>query len=86
MNDYAQHQASFSGGMTGEGIIARFITNWQAKRAVKNLWQLDDHMLNDMGLTREEVAWAITRPLSINAVQALEDCNSKHFRAAKTAY
>ncbi|MDE2445009.1 MAG: DUF1127 domain-containing protein [Alphaproteobacteria bacterium] len=79
MNDYAQHQANLSGD-ANEGIIARFINNWQARRAVKSIAKLDDHILRDMGLTRAEVNWAADQPFTVNAVQALEECNANHLR------
>ncbi|MGI9503925.1 MAG: hypothetical protein ACR2RE_12825 [Geminicoccaceae bacterium] len=47
--------------------------------AVRRRWRLyrmqrlDDHMLDDIGVTREELEWAISLPLRVNAALALHD-------------
>ena len=81
MNDYAHHQAQVSGSLEGQGILARLIENFHSHRAVKKLWAMDDHMLRDMGVTREELAWATNRPFYVNAVAALEDRSSTRRRS-----
>lgn len=73
MNDYAQHQAQISGSLEGGGILWKLIHNFQARSAIKQLSQMDDHMLRDMGVTRAEINWAASRPFSVNAVNALEE-------------
>jgi uncharacterized protein YjiS (DUF1127 family) len=49
---------------------------WRARRldraAFKSLLLLDDHLLEDLGCTREEIRWAAALPLSVNAALALE--------------
>jgi uncharacterized protein YjiS (DUF1127 family) len=47
--------------------------NWQAKRSVATLINLNDHLLRDVELTRADVEWALSLPLSVNAMQALEE-------------
>jgi uncharacterized protein YjiS (DUF1127 family) len=81
MNDYALHQAQVSGSLEGGGFISKLIHNIQARRTVKQLWQMDDHMLRDMGVTREEIAWAASRPFYHNAAMALEERSSTRRRA-----
>ena len=48
---------------------------WRARRRDRavflGLLQLDDHLLDDLGCTREEVRWAAALPLSESAAQAL---------------
>lgn len=54
---------------------ARFATryrNWRARRNVRNLLELDDRMLADIGVRRDEVAWAAQLPLAVNAALELE--------------
>ena len=81
MNDYAHHQAQVSGSLEGEGIISRLITNFQARRTVKQLSRMDDFMLRDLGVTRAEVNWASSQPFYVNAANALEDRSSTRRRA-----
>ncbi len=80
MNDYAHHQAQVSGSLEGEGIISRLIHNFQARRTVKQLSQMDDYMLQDLGVTREDIYWAYSRPFYVNAANALEERSSSRRR------
>jgi uncharacterized protein YjiS (DUF1127 family) len=41
------------------------------RRAFMNTFRLDDKMLDDIGVTREEVEWAASLPLRVNASHAL---------------
>jgi uncharacterized protein YjiS (DUF1127 family) len=54
------------------GILARTIDNWRARKAVRELLDMEDHLLADMGVYRADVAWAAQLPLSQNAVLALD--------------
>jgi hypothetical protein len=73
MNDYALHQARVSGNLEGGGLLTRLIANWQARRGVASLVELDDHMLRDIGVSRGDVAGLKHLPLSQNAAQVLEE-------------
>jgi uncharacterized protein YjiS (DUF1127 family) len=46
--------------------------NWRARRSVRNMLELDDRMLADIGVRRDEVAWASQLPLAVNAALELE--------------
>ena len=81
MNDYAHHQAQVSGSLEGEGILSRLIHNFQARRTVKQLSQMDDYMLRDLDVTREEINWAYNQPFYVNSANALEDRSSNRRRA-----
>ena len=73
MDNYALHQAQTAGGSADEGILVRFYHNWQSRRAVSKLAELDNHYLNDIGLTPADVNWAASQPLTVNASLALEE-------------
>lgn len=55
------------------GFVARIYENWQARKTVRSLLKLEDHVLHDVGTLRKDVEWAAQLPLSINAALALEE-------------
>jgi uncharacterized protein YjiS (DUF1127 family) len=55
------------------GFIVRFAENWQARRSLRKLLALDDHVLRDTGTSRGDVEWAVGLPLTVNAALALEE-------------
>lgn len=59
------------------GFVARAFENWQARRAVRSLLKLEDHILHDAGTQRGDVEWAAHLPLSVNAALALEERTRK---------
>jgi uncharacterized protein YjiS (DUF1127 family) len=73
MRDFAIHQAEFSGSLPQSGYLGRIWRNWTARRAVASLDRLDDFLLQDIGVTRDEVRRAAHSPLSENAALVLED-------------
>ena len=59
------------------GILVRSIENWQARRAVRSLLKLEDHILRDAGTTRCDVEWALHLPFSVNPALALDERTRK---------
>ncbi len=45
--------------------------NWKTRNQVRNLAHYEQRMLDDMGVTRDEVVWASRLPLSLNAAWEL---------------
>lgn len=72
MRQYALHQAMALEQAQGQSIFAKAFRNWKARRQVTRLQDLDDHILYDIGVTREDIAWAAGLPLADNAAQFLE--------------
>ena len=73
MRDYALHQAQTAGNLPGAGILEKLLRNWLARKAVRRLQDLDDHLLRDIGANREDIRWAASLPLSHNPALALEE-------------
>jgi uncharacterized protein YjiS (DUF1127 family) len=72
MKDYVLNRA-ISLEAVGISPLRRFVKNWLARRAITKLHRLDDYLLSDIGVTREEVQWAQGLPLTCNAALALEE-------------
>jgi len=72
MKNYALHQAEAGGFVLGVPNLATYMRNWQARRAVRNLQGLDDHLLRDMGVTRAGINAALRQPLDTNPALYLE--------------
>ncbi len=73
MRDYALTRAQAAEDTGSASILGRLIRNWRARRAVARLDLLDDRMLRDIGLTREDLRWASGLPLSVNAALAMDE-------------
>lgn len=72
MRDYALHRA-MALGETGGWSVSLFFRRWWARRFVRKLEQLEDHLLADIGVTRDDLQWAAGLPLSVNAAIALDE-------------
>jgi uncharacterized protein YjiS (DUF1127 family) len=73
MRDYALSRAIFHDEARGPSIFHRLYRNWQARRRIERLAGYDDYLLRDIGVSREEIAWAQGLPLTVNAALALEE-------------
>jgi uncharacterized protein YjiS (DUF1127 family) len=73
MRDYALSRAQAAEATGSASMFGALIRNWRARRAVARMDRLDDHMLRDIGVTREDVIWAAGLPLTVNAALALEE-------------
>ena len=57
--------------------LSRLLNNWLVRRKVRALADNDDVILDDIGITRDEIDWARKLPLTVNAAIALNDRASK---------
>jgi len=73
MRDYGLSRARSAEAFGAFSLLGRVIANWRARRAVARLDELDDFLLRDIGMTREDVRWAAGLPLNLNAALALEE-------------
>lgn len=67
MRDYVLSRAHGAEATGSGSMFGQLIRNWQARRAVARMDRLDDHMLRDIGITREDLRWAAGLPLTVNA-------------------
>ena len=44
--------------------VAKATRNWIGRRKLRQITELDDHLLCDIGVTREDVRWALELPFS----------------------
>ena len=73
MREYAQYIASRQLQPSVLSIAANLLRNWLARKEIAKLSKFDDHMLNDIGLTRGDLRCAGSLPLSVNPLHALKD-------------
>jgi len=63
------------------------VTNWLSnlwrRNKLMSLEKLDDHMLDDIGITRSDLGWARRLPLSSNPLAALDDLARSRSRARR---
>jgi uncharacterized protein YjiS (DUF1127 family) len=54
-------------------FFSRLWRNWQARRALRRMLDLDDRMLADLGVTPADIRWAAGLPLNRNGMVELEE-------------
>jgi uncharacterized protein YjiS (DUF1127 family) len=82
MRDYVLNRA-ISLEAVETSPLRRLLKNWLARRAIKKLDSVDDYLLRDIGVTREDVRWARTLPLRLNAAVSLEERSIARRRNAR---
>lgn len=73
MRDYALNRAVSLGEYGAVSLLRRLLRNWRTRRRIAALGHFDDYLLKDIGVTRQEVQWAVGLPLTVNAAMALEE-------------
>jgi uncharacterized protein YjiS (DUF1127 family) len=72
MRYYAITLAENMGAAHSVSLLARLLRNWRSRRRLARLRDLDDHLLADIGVRREEVDRALALPLTVNSAEALQ--------------
>lgn len=85
MRDFVLFQAEAVERSRPFPLLRRLISNWRKRRHIKELEQLDDHVLNDIGLTRADIQAVLTQPLSVDPFWELERQASMGRRARSPA-
>src|SRR5215510_7854173 len=68
MRDYILTQAQSAGKTFTFPALHRIVENWRKRRQLRQLEQLDDHVLMDIGLTRDELIRVQRIPLAVDPV------------------
>ncbi len=71
MRDYILTQAEAADKTFTFPALYRIVANWRRRRQLRQLEQLDDHVLMDIGLTRDEVIRVQRIPLAVDPVSEL---------------
>jgi uncharacterized protein YjiS (DUF1127 family) len=66
MRDYILHQAEMREQTFALPWVHRLVRNWRARRQLKILEKLDDHILLDIGFTREGLRRSFRLPHSVD--------------------
>ena len=70
LSDTARHE--IMGAIPGRWHPSSLWRNFKARRKVRALADLENNMLDDIGITRTEIAWAARLPLTVNAAILLD--------------
>jgi uncharacterized protein YjiS (DUF1127 family) len=81
MRDYVLHQAEFHDRTFAFPRLRRFWLSWLAKRQLRQLARLDDYLLHDIGLTRDELRFGLKLPYDVDPIAAL--AQSQDLRVAR---
>jgi uncharacterized protein YjiS (DUF1127 family) len=81
MRDYVLHQAEFHDSTFAFPRLRRLLRSWLAKQQLRQLARLDDYMLHDIGLTRDELRHGLKLPYDVDPVAAL--VQSRDIRVAR---
>ena len=64
-------------------LLSTLYRNWRARSKVRAMHDLDDRMLADIGVRRDEVIWAAYLPLTVNAAIELENAAFRRRRITR---
>lgn len=68
MRDYILHQAKFRDRAYAFPKLRRIIRSWFAKRQLRRLERLDDYILHDIGLTRDDLRHGLKLPYDVDPI------------------
>jgi uncharacterized protein YjiS (DUF1127 family) len=71
MRDYIQMQAEMRDRAFAFPKLRRLVRNWLARRQLRGLMALDDYLLNDIGLTRDDLRFGLKLPRDVDPIDEL---------------
>jgi uncharacterized protein YjiS (DUF1127 family) len=72
MRDYCQHEAASRMAYGRWTWVMRVFGNWRMRSDLRRLQQFNDHQLRDIGLSREDLVFFLSRPLGSDICWELE--------------
>jgi uncharacterized protein YjiS (DUF1127 family) len=66
MREYMMHQAESLAGTFAFATLRRIVLNWWKRRTLRKLRDLDDYLLADIGITRDELEEVLRMPLTLD--------------------
>ena len=71
----AQQASSGQAGLLSAAAAAVFgyVRAWRNRRSLLRVSELDEHLLSDIGISREDVRWALDLPLGYDPAAALQE-------------
>jgi uncharacterized protein YjiS (DUF1127 family) len=66
MREYMMHQAESLAGTFALATLRRIVLNWWKRRTLRKLRDLDDYLLTDIGITRDELEEVLRMPLTLD--------------------
>jgi len=80
MRDYILHQALSRDSTFVFPKLRRLVRSWLAKKNLKRLETLDDYMLNDIGLTRADLRFALRLPYDVDPIDEMARLREQRIR------
>ncbi len=80
MRDYIFHQAHSRDSTFVFPKLRRLVRNWMARKKLRRLEQLDDYMLNDIGMSRGDLRHALRLPRDIDPIAEIERLREQRMR------
>jgi uncharacterized protein YjiS (DUF1127 family) len=66
MREYMMQQAESLAGTFAFATLRRIVLNWWKRRTLRKLRDLDDYLLTDIGITRDELEEVLRMPLTLD--------------------
>jgi uncharacterized protein YjiS (DUF1127 family) len=80
MRDYIFHQALSRDSTFVFPKLRRLVRSWFAKKNLRRLEQLDDYLLNDIGLARGDIRHALKLPYDIDPIEEMARLREQRIR------
>ena len=80
MHDETVLQSQTQGDSVLFSGVRRMVRNWLARRKLRRLEALDDYLLSDIGLTRDDLFYALRLPAGVDPVAEMAKIREQRIR------
>jgi uncharacterized protein YjiS (DUF1127 family) len=80
MRDFVFHQAQARDSAFVFPKLRRLVRSWIAKRKLRRLEHLDDYLLNDIGLTRDDLRAGLRLPYDVDPIDEIARLRDQRMR------